>query len=448
MAILKTWYKDGVQNLMFRNSPIVKQLPTTRVEGKTQNFAAMYGRGGAAGGSYTQALAKASTVSKNVEFSVTPGQVFSIYSINQKEVQQSLSKRGAYMKVAGNKMFAASESFRKTVQAAFYGRGFGELCFSPTTALTANTAVDITLPSDAIMKIDIGTDLVIKTSVSQAAIKGGYTVNKIDGTTVNVTPTTTVTPLQTDVICLANSMDASGNALLPTGLAGWIPTVASRDGSDWTSYIATSFFGVNRSVATDRLAGQYVKGTASSDKISDLVQSLLLKCRRAGSEADLIVMNDEDFLTLSKEIQSTNTYFTQTSTKGKRSANIGMNDFSASFSTSYIDLIVDDPYCPKGRFYVLDKKATELWSYTNVEKINDGVQGNNPGKPDVMGSDNDGHENDPYKLLISDYLSVQQGTAGQDGPSTDIGINQFLQFVVTNPSTVGCGEVFGCTQVQ
>lgn len=448
LSLLKTWYaKDGVTNLMFRNSPVVKQLSTVRVEGKTQNFAAMYGRGGAAGGSYTAALAKASTVSKNVEFSVTPGQIFSVYSINAKEVQASLSKRGAYMKVAGNKMFAASESFRKTAQAAFYGRGFGELCFSPTTALTANTAVDITLPADAIMKIDIGTDLVIKNAVNSTSTIGGYVVNKIDGTTVNVTPTTTVTPVATDVICLANSMDSSGNALLPMGLAGWLPTVGSRTGSDWTSYIGTSFFGVTRSIASDRLAGQYVKGAASTDKISDLVQKLLLKCRRAGSAADLIVMNDEDFLTLSQEIQTTNTYFTQTSTKGKRAANVGFNDFSASFSTNYIENIIDDPYCPKGRFYILDKSAVELWSYTNVDKLNDGVAGNEPGKPDAMKDDADGHENDPYKLLISDYLSVQPGTAGQDGPSTDIGLNAFFSYVVTNPSVCGIGETYDTTAV-
>lgn len=448
LSLLKTWYaKDGVTNLMFRNSPVVKQLSTVRVEGKTQNFAAMYGRGGAAGGSYTAALAKASTVSKNVEFSVAPGQIFSVYSINAKEVQASLSKRGAYMKVAGNKMFAASESFRKTAQAAFYGRGFGELCFSPTTALTANTAVDITLPADAIMKIDIGTDLVIKNAVNSTSTIGGYVVNKIDGTTVNVTPTTTVTPVATDVICLANSMDSSGNALLPMGLAGWLPTVGSRTGSGWTSYIGTSFFGVTRSIASDRLAGQYVKGAASTDKISDLVQKLLLKCRRAGSAADLIVMNDEDFLTLSQEIQTTNTYFTQTSTKGKRAANVGFNDFSASFSTNYIENIIDDPYCPKGRFYILDKSAVELWSYTNVDKLNDGVAGNEPGKPDAMKDDADGHENDPYKLLISDYLSVQPGTAGQDGPSTDIGLNAFFSYVVTNPSVCGIGETYDTTAV-
>jgi hypothetical protein len=33
-AILKTWYKDGVENLLFRNSPVVKKIKKTRVEGK------------------------------------------------------------------------------------------------------------------------------------------------------------------------------------------------------------------------------------------------------------------------------------------------------------------------------------------------------------------------------------------------------------------------------
>ena len=47
LNILKVYYKDGVENLLFRNSPAVRQVNKTRVEGKEQRFAAMYGRGGA-----------------------------------------------------------------------------------------------------------------------------------------------------------------------------------------------------------------------------------------------------------------------------------------------------------------------------------------------------------------------------------------------------------------
>ena len=139
-AILKTWYKDGVENLLFRNSPVVKKIKKTRVEGKEQAFSALYSSGGAVGANYTtltytKAKARAAITSRNVEFKVTPGQLFSCYSMNQQEVQASLSKKGAYMKVAGNKMFAANESLRKMLAGAFYGNGHGLIgskCCNPS----------------------------------------------------------------------------------------------------------------------------------------------------------------------------------------------------------------------------------------------------------------------------------------------------------------------------
>ena len=101
LAMLKVFYKDGVENLMFRNSPVLKKIKKERVEGKTQNFSAMYGRGGAVGADFLVAKNNAATVSKAVEFQVEPGQLFSVYTMNAKEVQASQTKRGGYMKIAG-----------------------------------------------------------------------------------------------------------------------------------------------------------------------------------------------------------------------------------------------------------------------------------------------------------------------------------------------------------
>lgn len=317
-AMLKVWYRDGVENLMFRNSPVLKKINKVRIEGKSYNFSAVYGRGGAVAGDYTKAKALAATVSKNAEFAVEPGQLFSVYSMNAKEVQASQTNRGAYMKVAGNKMFASAEGFRKTLAAALYGRGYGELCMSPTTELTASTAIDITLPDTAIMAIDVGSQLVIKASVASDTVKATLDVNAINGNVVNVTPSASITPLITDVICLAGSMNASGDALLPVGLGGWLPVIGGRTGAGWTAYIGTKFFNVNRASAADRLAGAFYTETSSTAKKVDAVQALLQKCRRQGSQADIIVMNDEDFLAMSKEIEATNTYFTQTSTKVRK----------------------------------------------------------------------------------------------------------------------------------
>lgn len=449
LSMLKVYYaKDGLQNLMFRNDPVLKGIKKERVEGKVQNFSTMYGRGGAAGGNFTAAAALAATVSKNAEFSVTPGQLFSVYTMNSKEVQASKTKRGAYMKVAGAKMFAASESFRKTMAAALYGSGYGEIAVLGTAnaalTYTVGTAMDITLPAHAIMKIDVGSQLEVAANKNSASTNAVLNVNSINGNIVNVTPVSAGTVAATDIIRIAGSVDSNGNPLLPMGLDGWLPVKGNRTGAAWNTLITTTFFNVNRSVAPDRLAGGFIAATSGEQKYKTLQRAIQVG-RRQGSLADLIVLNDNDWLALADEIGNKNQYFTQTSTKARREANVGFDKFSASFSTNYIENIVDTPYCPEGRFYVLDKAAVELWSYTNAEKIDDGIEGNNPGKPDPADADNAGKEHDPYGLIIDDYLNIQPGQNTIDGPASQVTLQFFGSFVVTNPSVCVVGEFDGST---
>lgn len=439
--ILKVWYKDGVENLLFRNSPSLKKVNKTRVQGKQQNFAAVYSRGGAVAGDFLVAETKAAQNVKNAEFKVVPGQLFSVFSYNAKEVQASLGKKGAYMKIAGNKAFAATEALRKSLASAFFGRGYGELGINTAAvSLTANTPATITVTDDVAMKVAVGSGLVVKSSVAATTVLTSLEVTAIDGNDLTVTPDTTVALTGGEVIALAGSMDASGNPYLPVGLDGWLPIVNGRTGATWTSYIQTPFMGVTRSVATDGLAGSFVNGISTDTKKVDTIQKLLRKVRRYGSKADFIIMNDKDWLDVANEIQSTNTYFTQTSTKGKRMANVGFSSFSAGFSTNFIDTIYDDPYCPIGKFYILDSDSVEFWTYTNAEEaVKDSVGGNEPGKPDAEEYNNKGKENDPYKLLIDDFITTEPGTATSDGPAVRVTLQVFGSFVVLDPSVNGVG---------
>ena len=449
-AMLKTYYKkEGIQNLLFRNSPLLKKIKKEMVEGKSQNFAAMYSRGGAASGDFTAAKTQASTVAKTAEFSVEPGQLFSVYTMNAKEVAASRSNAGAYMKIGGAKMFAASESFRKTLAAALYGSGYGEICAVPDGGWTFNgtTAKAVTLPEDAVMKIDVGSKLVVKATKTTAETSAAVTltVNSINGTSVNVTPSGSATPSAGYVVCLAGSMNSS-SPLLPVGLDGWLPVYKKRTGDSWASFIDNLFFGVDRSVNPDRLAGAFYDATGASETKTSAVTKLLKKLRRQGSLCDMIVMNDDDFLEFSNEIQSTNTYFTSTSTKEKKNATVGFSDISAAFSTNYIENCLDDPYCNKGRFYILSSDAIEFWGYTNVDKaLNDGVEGNNAGKQDPMTMDADDKANDPLQLLVDDLFTISGGSDTVDGPATMVTLNLFGSFVVTNPSVCGVGEFYGST---
>lgn len=447
LAILKTWYKDGVENLMFRNSPVVKEIGKTRVEGKEQRFAAVYSRGGAVGGDFLVAEKKAAENVKNAEFIVTPGQLFSVFSYNAKEVQSSLSKKGAYMKVAGNKAFAASEAFRKTMAASFYSRGYGEIgVLADAVTFAANTPVDITLTEDTIIKIGPGSGIALKNKVADTTVLVNLEVNSVDGNVANVTPSAAYTGTGGEIIVLQGSMDASGNPYLPMGIDGWLPIVAGRTGPDWTSYIQTPFNGVTRSIAVEGLSGNFYNAIGKTEadgstpeKKSTSIQKLMRKCRRYGSAMDFIILNDEDWLDLASEIQTTNTYFTQTTTTAKRKASVGLTKVSAGFSTNFIDVVYDDPYCPKGKFYVLDKSTVELWAYTNAEDLNDGVAGNAAGKPDAEEANNEGKVNDPYKLLIDDFITTEPGQATSDGPAVRVTLQLFGSYVVMDPSVNGVG---------
>ena len=62
LNMLKIYYKDKVENLLFRNSPVFSKIGKERIEGKSANFAALAGFSGGVGGDYAKALEYASEV--------------------------------------------------------------------------------------------------------------------------------------------------------------------------------------------------------------------------------------------------------------------------------------------------------------------------------------------------------------------------------------------------
>lgn len=428
LAMLKTYYaKEGLQNLLYRNDPLLKTIKTQRVEGKQANFSALFSRGGAVSANFLTAKALATSQAQAKEFQVTPGQMFSCCVFNNKELLASKSLRGAYINVASAKFFANAESFRKTMAVALYGTGHGELfTTSASITLTADDQNDITFPQYAIMGIDIGSKLEVKATAGATSVTATLTVNKINGTTVNCTSDTAATAASGSVVCIAGCTDSNGNGLLPVGLAGWLPS-GSVSASD-------SFYGVNRSTARDRLAGTVTAATSGEAKYKT-IERAILALRRMGSLCDKIVMNDEDYLALSQEIDQ-KTYFTKVDGgKGQSKSELGRKDFGFSVSTNWVQNVIDSPYCPKGTCYILSSDTVELWTYTNADKIADGVPGNEAGKPEVNGETD--VQNKPYQLLVDDMFTITPGTDTADGAAALVALNFYGTFVITNPSVNG-----------
>ncbi|WP_407453971.1 hypothetical protein [Methanobrevibacter sp.] len=459
LNMLKVWYKDGVENLMMRNSPVLKMIEKIRVEGKEQRFAAIFGRGGSVAGNYLKSKIDAANNTKTAEFITTPGQLWSVYTVNAKEVQAGMSNRGAYMRIAGMKMFSSTEAFRKTMALAFYGNGDGciakyKVGNTDVTILNSATTA-ITLPEDAIIKIDVDSKLQFKTNpLDPDADDKQVVVDSIDGTTIYVkaypTGSVTLTASTQYYVQLAGSVRADGTKFLPVGLDAWLPITFARkrgNSSAWDTQLNTSFYGVVRAAAPDRLAGQFYAPNAP-EKMSDTIVNLIRKCRQAGSTPNCIVMNDIDFLELQKEFSPYQTgasggkgSFTTNDikSKGKNNPTIGITDFQFAFSKNWIEMVIDDPYCPRGKFYVLNTENIKFYSYTNTDKVNDGVAGNEAGKPDPMADNNNGHEEDAQKLLIDDFITVKDGAETEEGPSIEVDLQCFGTFVVESPANNGVG---------
>lgn len=471
--LLKVYYEDKVESLLFRDDPVLNNIKKERVEGKAQHFACLVGRGGAVAGDFTIANAEASKNTKSAEFQVVPGKIFSVYTMTSIEVQAAKTLRGAYMPIAAAKMFAATEAFRKHMAAALYGFGYGEIAYLTLpsgTAVTANASKIIVIEEDAAMKIDIGSKLLLKAEITTAETSasntlevtkvgsfGTYTVagdilNAGTGVAITCKFSDAITTLAADttyVVALAGSMNGN-DPILPAGLAAWIPYLESRNiaGSEWPTYIATSFMGVSRDVAVDRMAGAFYAGTNGQAKAA-VVENLLRKVRQQGGKADFIVMNDKDWMEISSTLQTTNAYWTSTvgaDSKGKKTANVGFNDMRFNFSTSWVENVYDSPFCPQGVFYILDSRDFRFWGYYNDSKMSNGVPGNEPGTADPNSESGD-IQNKPYQLLIDDYITVDGGTDSIDGPTARVTINCAGSFVVKNPAHSGVGTFYGYSPI-
>ena len=448
LTIYKTWYTDKrFPNLLFRNSPVLKKIQKNRFQGKEYRFSAMYGRGGAVSGDYTIAVTNAASMSKNVEFVVPPGNVFSVFTVSQKEVLASQSRQGAYVKALINRMFAATEGARKLLAASLYGWGYGDV--GQVISQYAAAATSTTFNWDTIVKLDVGMQIGFTnyattnaTSASPAMTWIGATcstITSIDGQTVHFAASQTNTATVGSWVEINGGQDASttggGNPNMPTGFGQWLPSFNSRSTANtlWSSLVGTSFYGVTRSAATGQLCGWYYQ-RQPGELFSDAIVQGLKAARRGGGVPDLIVVNDEDFATIIYELQQNMTYMQMTnSSPEKKDTNEvvrGISAFRASFSKSFVDILYEDPYCPKGTCYILDSEAIEFVALNNLMAVDDGIPQNEPGSQSV---ESQSEPDTSFRLLIDDYINTAPNSTSPEGPSVQVSLAFYGNFIVHEP---------------
>lgn len=455
--LLKQVYLDGVSNNKYQSSPVLAAIEKKNwAGGDVIKYAAQYGNGGNFGSVYNMVANNPTSGAKNLEWEMTQGYAFGLFDIDQPEILTSESDTGAYMSILANKMSACFDGLSKTMAMYLYGGKYGVIdqVKDSGSGISIQATNTFELTSAGALKMDVGTRFVIATAAqADKAVPGSdllgtnstpviFTVTAIDDKFVTATASVAGgTVYNGDYIELYSARSGS-EARGFEGLADLIPTIANRDKSDtrWQNYIKTAFRGVDRSVNADRLAGQFVKAEASGDtRLTDALVTLLKKTKRAGGLNNMIIINDETWEQVGKELGlAANMRQLSNVGSNKNRATFGVSELATAFGDAFIDRTVIDPYCTEGTAYSIEKDDLAFYDLGNVSKVLGPVSNGQMGKYDIKNVGEQGIGSEPTAKLNMDKLfTITPGAAGEYGPAFTISANVYGNFMLRKTASAG-----------
>ena len=168
----------------------------------------------------------------------------------------------------------------------------------------------------------------------------------------------------------------------------------------------------------------------------DAVVSGVSYARRGGGVPDIIAINDNDWLTMNGEMNTQTAMMQQINTAGaknsKNEVTRGLSALRFAMSTSWLENVYDDPYCPLGYCWILDSNNIEFVTYTNSRKImDDGIKDNEPGAAST--AQNNEEPDTTFKLNIEDYISITGNSTSTEGPAAQVSVSMYGNFAVHEP---------------
>lgn len=455
--LLKQVYLDGVANAKYQSSPVLASIDKKSWNGgDVIKYAAQYGNGGNFGSVYNLVANNPTTGARNLEWEMSQGYMFGLFDIDQPEILTSESDTGAYMSILANKMSACFDGLSKTMAMYLYGGKYGVIDQVKDTGsgITIQATNTFELTSAGALKMDVGTRFVIATAnQADKAVPGSdllgtnstpviFTVTAIDDKFVTATASVTGGIVYNGDYIELYSARSGSEARGFEGLADLIPTIADRVKTDtrWQNYIKTAFRGVDRSVNADRLAGQFVKAEAAGDtRLTDALVTLLKKTKRAGGLNNMIIINDETWEQVGKELGlAANMRQLSNVGSNKNRATFGVSELATAFGDAFIDRTVIDPYCTEGTAYSIEKDDLAFYDLGNVSKVLSPVSNGQMGKYDIKNVGEQGIGSEPTAKLNMDKLfTITPGAAGEYGPAFTISANVYGNFMLRKTASAG-----------
>ncbi len=457
--LLKTVYLSGVANNKYQNSPVLHKIKKESWGGgKEIKYAAQYGNGGNFGSDYNMLSTASSSGSvggvRNLEWTAEQGYLVGNFDINTPEILTTAEERGSYMKALANKMSGCFDGMSKNLAMYLYGGKYGVI---DQVKPASGTSISITAGSNTIpitsagsIKMDINSRFVVASAGSANAalpssnlINQVFVVTAIDDNSMTFTATANATFYAGDYIELYSARNGTSVQGIE-GLAEIIPSYFGRTGATWNTYISTAFRGVDRSVATNRLAGQYSEAAASgATRLTDALVSLLKKTKRAGGLNNIVVINDETWDAVGQELGvQKNLWQATNSGESKNRFTGGYSELATAFGDAFIGRTVIDPYCTEGLAYMFDDNDLTFYDLGNVGKVIDPVSNDQLGKYDIEAVGDQGIGDAPAPKINMDKLfTITEGAKGSFGPALEIAAHVYGNYILRRTASAGVAKL-------
>ena len=342
-AALKTlWPQKRIAEIMYRNQPFLAAVPKdTNFGGANRVVAARYATPGSASHTASNPFtAGGAAVGKYAKWTVTRSSDFGSASLTGEVIKASQGDQNALISALDSEMKGLMHTLSRRLGVKLfrnYGGAIGQVASKSTNTLTLTTTADVT-------NFQVGYTLINSTADGTSGSVGSASsvVTAVDRTAGTVTVASGTNFSANDYLFCAGDFGLSFY-----GLGSWLPTTAPTAGD--------SFFGLDRSADTTRLAGVRYSAGAGGPIEETLIDACVLVAREGGM-IDLVVLNPIDWGNLVKALGSKviRTEF--------KTANFGFQALEIMTGTGPVK-VVADLNCPKGYAYGVQ---LDTWTFASL----------------------------------------------------------------------------------
>jgi hypothetical protein len=351
-SALKTlWPQKKINLVMYKDAPLLGMIPKkTDFTGKNGVIAARYV--GQQGRSADFATAQAAyTATGQIAWTLTRRHDYAVGRITGEAVRASKGSEGSLVDGINDEMASSTHALKRSLCAAIYGNGggaIGQYASASTTVMTLvnrSSVVNFEVGQQICASAADGTSGALRDSGDFVTVTA---VNRDAGTvTADANWSNIASIAANDYLFVKGDFDATNRGKI-TGIGGWIPVTAPA--------VAESFFGVDRSVDTVRLAGTRFSSNAGG-AIEETIQMALARGYENGSTADVLMMNPTDHNKLALALGNRVIYDGAKSSDGQ----VGYDAIKVTGLAGPVKCIAD-PSCPVGYGWALKMDSLCLWS--------------------------------------------------------------------------------------